>query len=287
MEYFELANGVKIPAIGTGTNTFGRDNDDLMSKPTGNFTAMDSALQVGYELFDTAISYKNEEGIGECLAKSGIAREKLFILGKIPNSEPYNCNAESIRQSVLDSMKRLQIDYFDMFLIHQAVPPKVAAAGGKMDVKVTSALYRTLEELYGEGMFRAIGVSNFNEEQLTLLMENTTIKPTINEFRTNPAARNKPLLSFCAKHGILPVAHSPLNFTAAPFTVDHGVAAEYREKAGKIGEKYGKTWAQVLLRWNYQSGICSIPKSSNPKNQAANLDVFDFVLTEEEMKLLP
>ena len=286
MEYFTLANGVRIPAIGTGTNTFGRDDDDLMSKPTGNFKAMESCLEVGYKLYDTAISYRNEEGIGECLKKSSVPREELFILGKIPNDDPYNTDPESIRKSVSDSMARLNIDYFDLFLIHQAVPARVAKEGGKMDEEKTCALYRELEALYREGKFRAIGVSNFDVEQLKILMDRCEIVPMVNEIRSNPATRNQEILDFCKANGILPVAHSPLNFTAGAFKVDAEKKAAYIAKAAPVGEKYGKSWAQVLLRWNYQAGICSIPKSSSPKNQAANLEIFDFALTDEEMQAL-
>ena len=107
MKYFELSNGVRLPAIGTGTNTFGRDDDNLMSKPTGNFTAMYDAIKSGYEFYDSAISYGNEEGIGACLQESGIARDKLFILSKIPNRPPFNVDRGSIRQSVKDSLSRM------------------------------------------------------------------------------------------------------------------------------------------------------------------------------------
>lgn len=286
MEYFTLNNGVRIPAVGTGTNTFGRDDDDLMSKPTGNFAAMESCLKVGYRLYDTAISYRNEEGIGDCLKKSDVPRSELFILGKIPNDDPYNTSPESIRQSVADSMARLKIEYFDLFLIHQAIPARIAKAGGKMDVEKTVALYGELEAMYKEGKFRAIGVSNFDAEQLRVLMEHCKTKPMVNEIRSNPACRQKELVEFCKAAGILPVAHSPLNFTAGAFSVDQSAKADYIAKATPVGEKYGKSWAQVLLRWNYQSGICSIPKSSSPKNQAANLDIFDFNLTSQEMLAL-
>ncbi len=184
MEYFKLRNGIEIPAVGSGTNTFGRADDRYESPLNGDFTAMRSAIEVGYRMFDTAMAYGNEDGIGEEIAKSGIPRSEFFIMGKIPNRAPYNSSPENIRRSVEDSLKNLKTDYFDMFLIHKAVDE------------------------------------------------------------------------------------------------------DYKAKLAAIGEKYGKHWAQVQLRYNFQSGIVSIPKSSNPKNQASNLNIFDFALTDEEMAQL-
>lgn len=286
MEYFKLANGVLLPAVGTGTNTFGRDNDDLMSKPTGNFSAMYDAIKSGYEFYDSAISYGNEEGISDCLQESDISRDKLFILSKIPNRAPYNVDRDSIRRSVKESLERMRMDYYDLYLVHQAVDPNIAKQGGKMDKEKTLALYAALEDLYEEGVFRAIGVANFNVEQLKILLDHCKIAPMVNQIRINPACRNLDTVEFCKQNGIVPMAHSPLNFTAKPFVVDEAKKVEFKERAIPIGEKYGKSWAQVLLRWNYQMEICSIPKSSNPKNQVANLDIFDFALTDEEMQIL-
>lgn len=286
MEYFELNNGVLLPAIGTGTNTFGRDDDDLGSEPTGNFSAMDDAIRAGYELFDCAISYGNEEGIGACLARSGIPREKLFVLDKIRNSAPYNVSPESIRQSVEESLARMQMDHYDLFLVHQAVDPVRAKEGRGMDVERTLALYHELESLYHEGAFRAIGVANFDDEQLGVLLENCSVVPAVDQIRYNPACRSVGTIETCRENGIVPMAHSPLNFTSGPFAVDETAKASFIAKASKVGEAHGKSWAQVILRWNYQNGICSIPKSSNPVNQRANLDIFDFALTDGEMALL-
>lgn len=286
MEYFALNNGVSLPAIGTGTNTFGRDDDDLMSKPTGNFTAMEDAIRAGYELYDCAISYGNEEGVGECIERSGLPREGFFILDKIRNGSPYNDSPENIRRSVEDSLGRMRMDYYDLFLVHQAIDPEIAKQGGQMDAEKTIALYQELERLYEEGIFRAIGVANFNRDQLEILLANTSVVPAVNQVRFNPAYRDSATIDFCRDNGIVPMAHSPLNFTCAPFKVDEEKKAEYRARASEVGDRYAKSWVQVLLRWNYQSGVCSIPKSSNPANQKANLDIFDFALTDEEMKLL-
>lgn len=284
MEYFQLNNGVRVPAVGSGTNTFGRDNGDLKSPPTGNYTAMESAIQAGYRFFDSAISYGNEEGIGACLINSGIDRSELTILSKIPNRAPYNCTPESIRRSVEDSLKRMKMDYFDLYTIHQAVDYN--SADGRMNEAVTIALYKELEKLYREGKFKALGVANFDREQLEILMAGTDIVPACNQIRSNPANRNMATVEFCRSKGILPIAHSPMNFTVKAFQVDQEAAERFKKSAAGIGEKYGKSWAQVLLRYNYQLGICSIPKSHSVTSQRQNLDIFDFSLSAEEMEQL-
>lgn len=284
MEYFQLNNGVRVPAVGSGTNTFGRDNGDLKSPPTGNFTAMESAILAGYRFFDSAISYGNEEGIGDCLKNSGISRNEFTILSKIPNRAPYNSTPKSIRQSVEDSLKRMKTDYFDLYTIHQAVDYN--SPDGKMNKEVTIALYKELEALYREGKFKALGVANFDREQLEILMENTEIVPACDQLRSNPANRNMETVEFCRSSGILPIAHSPMNFTRKAFQVDEEAAGRFKAVAARIGEKYGKSWAQVLLRYNYQMGICSIPKSHSVTSQRQNLEIFDFALDEEEMNRL-
>lgn len=285
MESFVLHNGVKIPAVGSGTNNFGRcDSDDFTSALNGDFSAMDSALRVGYRMFDTAISYGNERGIGECIAKSGIAREELFIMGKIPNRAPYNLSRANIRKSVDESLSNLKLDYFDMFLIHKAVDDLAAKRGEKMNLDVTLELWEALADLYREGKFRAVGVSNFDCEQLTALLSKCSLVPMADEIRCNPAMRNTETVAFCKANKILPIAHSPLSFSVGPgiFKVDE----EHKTKLSSIGEKYGKGWAQIQLRYNYQNEICSIPRSSKEKNQASNLDIFDFALSAEEMNEL-
>lgn len=285
MKSFVLYNGIEIPAVGSGTNNFGRtDSNDFTSALNGDFSAMDSALRVGYRLFDTAMSYGNEKGIGECIAKSGIARGELFIMGKIPNRAPFNTSRESIRRSVETSLSDMKLDYFDMFFIHKAVDDSAARRGEKMDLKTTAALWEALTELYREGIFRAVAVSNFDCDQLTQLISATGFVPMANEIRCNPVMRNTETVEYCKEHNILPIAHSPLSFSTAPgvFQVDE----DFKAKLAEIGSHYGKAWAQVQLRYNYQNGIVSIPRSSKERNQAANLDIFDFSLTDEEMRVL-
>lgn len=285
MEYFTLSNGMQIPAVGSGTNNFGRaDSNEYTSALIGDYSAMESALEVGYRLFDTAMAYGNEDGIGNCIKKSGIPREEFFIMGKIPNRAPYNVDINSIRECVDKSLKDLQIDHFDMFLIHKAVDDSVARAGGKMDLSKTVELWNNLIILYKEGKFRGIGVSNFEMEHMPEFLKQVDMFPMVNEVRCNPAYRNAEVIELCKEKGIQPIAHSPLSFSVGPgvFHVDEA----YKAKLAGVGEKYGKTWAQVQLRYNFQNGVVSIPRSSKIKNQAASLDIFDFSLTDEEMASL-
>lgn len=282
MEFFKLRNGIMMPAVGSGTNTFGREDDRYESALNGDFTPMRTAIEAGYRLFDTALVYGNEDGIGEELAKSGIKRDEFFIMGKIPNRAPYNSNEENIRKCVEDSLKNLKTDHFDMFLIHKAVDDAAAKRGEKMNLEKTLELWGVLEDLYKEGKFRGIGVSNFEPEHLHEFMKGGWHElPMVNEIRCNPAMRNTEAVNICRDLGIQVIAHSPLSFSIAPgvFAVDEN----YKAKLNEIGAKYGKHWAQVQLRYNFQNGIVSIPKSSKPKNQASNLDIFDFALTDEEM----
>lgn len=286
MEYFKLYNGMDMPAIGSGTNNFGRaDSDRYESELNGDFSAMDTALEVGYRMFDTAMIYGNEDGIGERIKNSGIARSEFFIMGKVPNQSPYNDDEASIRRSVENSLRTMQTDYFDMFLIHKAIPTADERAGVKvMNLEKTLALWSVLEKLMAEGKLRGIGVSNFNVEQLNTFLPVCSTMPMVNEVRCNPAMRNTEVIELCKEKGIQVVAHSPLSFSVAAgvFAVDEN----YKAKLAAIGEKYGKHWAQVQLRYNFQNGIISIPRSSKKRNQASNLDIFDFELTAEEMATL-
>lgn len=287
MEHFTLRNGMNIPAIGYGTVQLGKGT----VAANLDYSALHSAVEVGYRLFDTAILYKNEEGIGEHLQKCGLSREELFISDKFPNNPPFNTTPESIRQTVEESFSKMRTDYYDLFLIHYAIPNKVKSLQGvagintvSMDVEKTCQLWETMNQLMKEGKFRAIGVSNFDEEQLKILIKNTGIVPMVDQIRCNPAVPNFELIEYCKANGILPEAHSPLNFSAGPGDVRKDPA--YVEKISGIGAKYGKSWSQVLLRSYFQNGLCSVPGSANRDHQAANLDIFDFALTDEEMAVV-
>lgn len=284
MEVFKLRNGQNMPAIGCGTVNFGREGGKYENPLTDDFSAVTTAVEAGYRLFDTALAYGNEEGIGAAIAASGIRREELFLSSKVPNKEPYNLTVKSVRESVEESLRRMRTDYFDMMLIHHAVPVKVELAGGTMDVECVCMIWDTLIELMREGKLRGIGVSNFNAEQLKKLLDNTTVVPLVDQIRCNPASPNRETIAFCKQHGILPEAHSPLNFTRARGM--RYIDPAYMARLEALGEKYGKSWAQILLRYNYQDGLVSIPGSAKLSHQKSNLEIFDFALTDEEMLTL-
>lgn len=143
-----------------------------------------------------------------------------------------------------------------------------------------------MEDLYKEGKLRAAAVANFTAEQLQFLLDNASVAPAVDQIRCNPAIRNRETVDFCKSNGILPMAHSPMNFSLAAMKNAPEVAAEYKALAGRIGERYGKSWGQVLLRWDIQHGICAIPKSHSPERQRQNIDIFDFELSPEEMAML-
>lgn len=287
MEYFTLRNGMKMPAIGYGTVKLGKEP----VAANMDYSALHTAIDVGYRLFDTAMLYKNEEGIGEQLKKCGLSREELIISNKFPNNPPFNSSRESIRKTVEESLSRMQMDYYDLYLIHYAVPNKVKSLQGvegintvSMDVEKTCELWVTLNELMAEGKFRAVGISNFDEDQLRILIENTGIVPMVNQVRCNPAEPNFGVIEYCKTLGIVPEAHSPLNFAAGPGDIRKDPA--YVERISNIGQKYGKTWSQVLLRSYFQNGCCSVPGSASREHQKENIEIFDFSLTDEEMAVV-
>ncbi len=273
MEYFCLNDGRKIPAIGTGTNTFGKPNDDFKAEPNNDFTPLYNAIDQGYELIDTATAYGNEAGLGQVFANCSVPREKLFITGKLPARSPFIDTPDSIRACVNNSLEKLTVRYFDLFMLHQPLPAEKLAE-----------VWDSMEGLVREGTVKSIGVSNFNVEQMQTLLSIAKIKPAANQVRRNPCAWNTEVIEFCKENDILPMGHSPLNFSAGPGVVGTNLA--YKDKLIEVGGKHGKSWAQILLRYNYERGVVTIPKSSNPANQIANLQIFDFKLTEEDYSIL-
>lgn len=217
------------------------------------------ALKAGYRLIDTAQSYFNEEEVGSAMKKSGIPREEIFLTTKVW-IEHYGY--ENAKKSVLESMKKLQTEYLDLVLLHQ---PFADAYGA----------WRALEELYEEGKIRAIGISNFYVDRMVEFVNFNRIKPMINQMEVHIFNQQKQLKEYAEKYNVQLEAW-------APFGEGRGNTFE-NEIVRAIGEKYGKTNAQVMLRWNIQRGIVVIPKSTHYDRMVENFNVFDFELTEEEM----
>lgn len=253
MKYVTLSNGVKMPVLGYGVYQ--------VTKEECERCVLD-ALEVGYRSIDTAQSYFNEEEVGSAMKKSGIPREEIFLTSKVW-VEHYGY--EETRKSVEESLRKLQTDYLDLMLLHQPFNDYYGA-------------YRALEDLYEEGKLRAIGVSNFYPDRLVDLASFTRIPPMVNQIETHVLNQRTEDHEWMDKYHI---AHEAW----APFGEGRGGLFE-NEVLKQIGKKYGKTTAQVMLRWNIQRGVIVLPKSTHRERMIQNMDVFDFSLTDEDMNII-
>lgn len=253
MKYVTLNNGVQMPMLGYGVYQVTKDECER---------CVLDALKVGYRSIDTAQSYFNEEEVGSAIAKSGIPREELFITTKVW-IEHYGY--EEAKASVLESMKKLQVDYLDLCLLHQPFNDIYGA-------------YRALEDLYDEGKIRAIGISNFYPDRMIDIASFARIKPMVNQIEVHPHNQQIDSKAWHDKYGIQVEAW-------APFGEGRGGMFELPELKA-IGDKYGKTVAQVILRWHLQRGIVVIPKSTHIERMEENFNVFDFELTDEDMSVI-
>ena len=217
------------------------------------------ALDAGYRSIDTAQSYFNEEEVGSAIRKSGVPREEIFLTSKVW-VEHYGY--EEARKSVEESLRKLQTDYLDLMLLHQPFNDYYGA-------------YRALEDMYEEGKLKAIGVSNFYPDRLVDLASFTKIPPMVNQIETHVLNQRQEDHTWMEKYK---VAHEAW----APFGEGRGGLFE-NETLKDIGRKYGKTTAQVMLRWNIQRGVIVLPKSTHKERMVQNMDVFDFSLTQEDM----
>lgn len=253
MEYVTLSNGVKMPRLGYGVYQVTKDECER---------CVSDALKVGYRHIDTAQSYFNEEEVGNAIKKSGIPREELFITTKVW-IEHYGY--EECRKSVIESMRKLQLDYIDLVLLHQPFADYYGA-------------WRALEELYAEGKLRAIGVSNFNSDRLVDICSFSRIKPMVNQVETHPHNQQKAAHEWMNKYGVVHEAWAPFGEGRGGLFTDPVLE--------KIAAKYGKTTAQVMLRWHIQRGIAVIPKSTHIERMRENFDVFGFTLSDEDMQAI-
>jgi diketogulonate reductase-like aldo/keto reductase len=246
-----LYNGVKMPWLGFGVFKV-KDGEEVVD-------AVKTAIQAGYRSIDTAKAYNNETGVAQGIRESGIAREDLFITTKVWNGDQ---GYESTLAAFEASMERLELEYLDLYLIHWPVKGKYKDT------------WRALEKLHKEGRIRAIGVSNFQIHHLEDLMTDATIKPAVNQVELHPLLIQTELREYCSKHQIQIEAWSPLG---QGHLLEHPLLLE-------IAAKYSKSPAQVILRWDLQNGIVTIPKSVTPQRIRDNADLFDFELTTEEIE---
>ena len=247
MEYANLNNGVKMPMAGIGTFLLTPDEAEASSV---------SALRDGYRLIDTANAYVNEKAVGRAMKKSGLKREEIFLETKLWPSFYEQPDA------VDKTLARLDTPYIDLLLIHQP-------AGNYREG------YRQMEKAYKEGKVRAIGLSNFDKKQVEEILSICEVKPTVLQTELHPYHQEPELKDFLKENGIVPQAWYPLG---------HGDKTLLQEPVfAKLGEKYGKSVPQIILRWHIQSGNIVIPGSKNPEHIKSNFDLFDFALTDDEM----
>lgn len=258
---YKLSNGVEIPCIGFGT----------WQSPNGDVAVSSvlSALKAGYRHIDTAQGYGNEESVGIAVKKSGIDRKDIFITSKLDNSEH---GYEKTLDAFEGTMKKLDIDYIDLFLIHW--PNPIAFRDHWQEAN--AGTWRAFEELYNAGRIRSIGISNFRPHHIEELMKTATITPMVNQIRLCPGDTKDEVVDYCRSMNILLEAYSPLGIGKI-----FGVP-----EMQNLAEKYGKSIAQICIRWSLQRGYLPLPKSVTPSRIKENTEVFDFELSAADVELI-
>lgn len=252
MSLLTLNNGIKIPKVGFGV---WKVADEEAPK------TVSQAFDAGYRLIDTAKIYGNEVGVGKAIASSSLSRDELFITTKVWNSDQ---GYEETLQAIDESLDKLGLDYVDLYLVHWPTP--------MYDQYVET--YKALETIYKDGRAKAIGVCNFNIEHLQRLEQECSIVPTVNQVECHPYLQQQELKAYCAEKGIALQAYSPL-MNGKTVLEDRTIVA--------LAEKYGKTAAQIILRWHLQSDHLIIPKTVTPIRMTENIQLFDFELTAEDI----
>ena len=251
MEYVTLNNGGKMPLEGFGVFQ--------VPDPAQCEQAVLDAIESGYRLIDTAAAYMNEKAVGEAIKKCGVPREELFITTKLWVQD---ATYEGAKKAIQTSLDNLGLDYLDLYLIHQPLKDYVGA-------------YRAMEEAYKEGKLKAIGVCNFYPARLADLCETVEVMPAVNQVELHPFFQQENALAVMKEYGVVPEAWGP--FAEG----NHGIFTH--PVLTKIGDKYGKSAAQVALRWNVQRGVAVIPKSVHKDRMEQNMNIWDFNLSDEDM----
>ncbi len=266
MKYLTMNNGLKIPVLGTGTNTFGKENNDFSGTITNDTKELRSAIDLGYRLIDTAIFYRNEAVIGKAVKESELDRSAFFITSKIPQSKEYVGTNELVHHYVEHSLKELDMNYIDLYLIHFPLETN------EENLRVC----RILETYVDQGLIKSIGVSNFNENQLAYLIKHARIKPVVNQFQSYPGKHQQALIDFCKANDVIPQAYQSLT------KLDPKTKAQLIE----LAKPYQKSWSQIILNYQINEGLVVIPKSHNKKHQQENMAVFDFSLTPQDKETI-
>lgn len=258
---YTLSDGVMIPKIGFGT----------WQMPNNEHTTnvVENAINVGYKHIDTAQMYVNEEAVGQGIKKSGIAREELFVTTKLNNT---NHSYELAKKSIDESLRLLQLDYIDLFIIHWPNPKQFRDHWQESNIES----WRAMEEAQKAGKIRSLGVSNFMARHLDALIDHVNVMPTVNQILLNPSEMQPETVARNKELNILSEAYSPLG-TGKIFVLD-----EMKD----LAKKYNKSIAQVAIRWSLQHGFLPLPKTSTLSRAAENADVFDFEISEADMKVM-
>ncbi|XP_034827950.1 aldo-keto reductase AKR2E4-like isoform X1 [Maniola hyperantus] len=271
-------NGLEMPMVGLGTYS-------RKAEPGQFRQAVEWAIELGYRHIDTASSYKNEVEVGEGIAnkinEGLVKREDLFVTNKLWNDSHAK---DAVVETLKESLRKMKLDYLDLYLIHW--PISVNANGVDTAISYLES-WKGMEEAVKQGLAKSIGVSNFNEKQIQELCDNAAIKPVVNQIEISPTLTQHPLVNLCRKLSVIPVAYTPLGLIseARPEFIGKD-AIKTDAKLGEIAKKYGKTRAQIALRYLIQREIPVIPKSFTKSRIEENLNVFDFELAEEEMAIV-
>lgn len=257
----KLNNGITIPAVGYGTF---RMPADVTEK------AVATAIKVGYRHIDTAAVYGNEEGVGKGIKDSGVDRKNLFVTSKLWNT---NRGYDSTKKAFQETLDRLQLDYLDLYLIHWPANKKQF---GDKAAQINADTWRAMEDLYKAGKIRAIGVSNFMPHHIDELLKTATVKPAIDQIEVHPGWPHHDEIKYLQDHDITVEAWAPLG--------GQGAKVMSNATMKKIADKHGKSTAQVSLRWIIQQGVVPLPKSVHENRMKQNQDIFDFILSDDEMK---
>lgn len=257
---YKLNNGLEIPVVGFGT--WQSSEEDAKNSVLW-------ALEAGYRHIDTAAAYKNEKAVGEAIKESGIPREDIFLTTKLSNKEH---GYEKAKQAIEDSLEKLDCGYIDLYLIHWP-NPILFRDNWERD---NAQSWKAMEEAVEAGKIKSLGVSNFHARHLDPLMETATIKPAVNQILLNPSDMQPEVVEYNKKHSIISEAYSPLG-TGKIFEVD---------ELSALAEKYDKSIAQLVLKWSLQHGFLPLPKTVTKERVWENAAIFDFDISDEDMKLI-
>ena len=258
-----LSNGVKVPQMALGTWLI---DDDQVAEVVRN------AIQIGYRHIDTAQAYGNERGVGEGIRTSGIARDQIFVTSKVAAE---NKTYESAKKSIDESLERMKLDYIDLMIIHSPQPWKEVNQSDNRYFRENREVWKAMTDAYQEGKVRAIGVSNFEKEDVDNIYDQAEVKPMVNQVLCHISNTPLELIDYCQKKQIVMEAYSP---------VAHGEAMK-NEQIVRMAEKYHVSVPQLCIRYDIQLNMIVLPKSSNPEHMKNNADV-DFVISDEDMETL-